>query len=101
VNSGNHAVAFACSVPAKRKSSAPPRSWRASQILKRAQILGDVEAPSRDAAEAAAVKQFELSAEQRKRLVVQERGERARGEAGGRGGLGLATDQEVLGEQQS
>jgi hypothetical protein len=38
------------------------------------QVLGDVEAPSREAAEAAAVEAFNLSANQRSRLVVQERG---------------------------
>jgi hypothetical protein len=37
-------------------------------------VLGDVEAASREAAEAAAVRQFNLDKDQRKRLVVQERG---------------------------
>jgi hypothetical protein len=37
-------------------------------------VLGDVEAPSREAAEATAVQTFNLSDEQRSRLVVQERG---------------------------
>jgi hypothetical protein len=36
-------------------------------------VLGNVEAPSREAAEAAAVRMFDLSPEQRIRLVVQER----------------------------
>jgi hypothetical protein len=49
------------------------RSLRASLIRKKAQVLGDVEAPSREAAEAAAVKAFNLDDEQRSRLVVQER----------------------------
>jgi hypothetical protein len=53
--------------------AAASRSWRASLIRKRAQVLGDVEAPSREAAEAAAVRAFNLTAEQRSRLVVQER----------------------------
>jgi hypothetical protein len=35
-------------------------------------VLGDVEAPSQEAAEAAAVRTFNLSPEQRSRLVVQE-----------------------------
>jgi hypothetical protein len=43
-------------------------------IRRRGQILGNVEAPSREAAEAAAVEAFNLNAEQRGRLVVQERG---------------------------
>jgi hypothetical protein len=52
----------------------PLRSWRVSLISKRAQILGYVDAPSREVAEAAAVSAFSLTDEQRKRLVVQERG---------------------------
>jgi hypothetical protein len=46
---------------------AASRFWRASLIRKRAQIFGDVEVPIREAAEAAA---FQLSAEQRSRLVM-------------------------------
>jgi hypothetical protein len=57
----------------KAKTSTRVRSWRASLIRKRSQVLGDVEAPSREAASAAAVKEFSLTAEQRRRLVVQER----------------------------
>jgi hypothetical protein len=48
------------------------RRWRASLILKRGLILGDVEAPTRERAEAAAVKEFNIPAERRNRLVVQE-----------------------------
>jgi hypothetical protein len=54
--------------------AAASRSWRASLIRKRAQVLGDVEATSREAAEAAAVRTFNLNDEQRSRVVVQERG---------------------------
>jgi hypothetical protein len=50
------------------------RSWRASLIRNKLQVLGEVEARNREAAEAAAVRTFNLSAEQRSRLVVQERG---------------------------
>jgi len=58
-----------------RSRAAPSRrSWRASLIRKRGQVLGIVEAASRAAAEAVAVRRFELSEEQRKRLVVQEQG---------------------------
>jgi hypothetical protein len=63
----------------RRSSDANPRaiasrSWRASLIRKRAaQILGYVNAPDRAAAEAAAVKAWSLDADQRSRLVVQER----------------------------
>jgi hypothetical protein len=58
----------------ERHGTAASRSWRASLIRKRAQVLGVVEAASREAAEAAAVRTFGLGNEQRKRLVVQERG---------------------------
>jgi hypothetical protein len=50
------------------------KTWRASLILKHGRILGTVEAASRQAAEAEAVKIFQLKADQRKRLVVQEQG---------------------------
>jgi len=50
------------------------RRWRASLIRKRSHVLGYVEARDRNAAELAAVAQFDVSEEQRKRLVVQERG---------------------------
>jgi hypothetical protein len=42
-------------------------------IRKRGQVLGDVEAPDMKAAELAAAREFKLTAEQRKRLVLQER----------------------------
>jgi hypothetical protein len=62
----------------RKPSNANPRatasrSWRASLIRRHGQVLGNVEAPSRKAAEAAAVRMFDLSPEQRIRLVVQER----------------------------
>jgi hypothetical protein len=41
------------------------RSWRASLIRKKGRVPGDVEAPSREAAERAAVRTFKLSPEQR------------------------------------
>ena len=50
------------------------RKWRASLVRRRARVLGDVEALTRQDAEAAAIKKFNLDAEQRSRLVVQERG---------------------------
>jgi hypothetical protein len=55
-------------VPAKKKS------WRVVIIRQRGQVLGDVEAPTRQAAEAAAVKRFRLSPEDRNRIVVRELG---------------------------
>jgi hypothetical protein len=63
--------------PLKTVGRKPPvaklRSWRVSMIRKRAQYLGTVEAPNEKAAEAAAVAEFDLSDEQRRRLVVKER----------------------------
>jgi hypothetical protein len=43
-----------------------PRSWRALLIRSKGQVLGDVDAPSRETAEAEAVRTFNLSPEQRK-----------------------------------
>jgi hypothetical protein len=65
-----------------RDARAEKKSWRASLIRKRSrylgfmsnQILGYVDAPDRASAEIAAVSAFSLTQEQRKRLVVQERG---------------------------
>jgi hypothetical protein len=57
-------------IQAPRKS----KIWRVTIIRSRGQVLGDVEAPTREAAEAAAVKRFSLSPEDRNRIVVQERG---------------------------
>ena len=62
----------------RKPSNANPRviasrSWRALLIRGKGQVLGDVDAPSREAAEAEAVRTFSLSPEQRSRLVVQER----------------------------
>jgi hypothetical protein len=61
-------------MPAKKKATAAKlRTWRVSIIRARAQFLGFVEAPDRQAAEAAAAKHFNIGEEQRTRLVVQER----------------------------
>jgi len=43
-----------------------------SLIRKRGEFLGHVEAPNREAAEAAAVEEVKLNAEQRKHLVLVE-----------------------------
>jgi hypothetical protein len=59
---------------ARQKSTAAKlRSWRVSIIRKRGQYLGTVEAPTEKAAEAAAIAEFDLADEQRRRLVVQKR----------------------------
>jgi len=57
---------------AKRKA-AKLRSWRVSILRSRAHYLGTIDAPNEKAAEAAAMKEFNLDGEQRKRLVVQKR----------------------------
>jgi hypothetical protein len=49
------------------------RSWRASLIRKRARVLGDVQASTREQAELAAIKKFNLDDQRRSWLVVQER----------------------------
>jgi len=54
-------------VPAKRR-------WRVIIIRNRGQVLGDVEAATRDAAKLAAIKAFGLNSEQRKRLLLLEYG---------------------------
>jgi hypothetical protein len=59
--------------PSRRPAAAKLRHWRVSILRNRAQLLGFVEAPDRQAAEAAAAKQFNISEEQRTQLVVQER----------------------------
>jgi len=57
----------------KKSGAAKLRSWRVSIIRKRGQYLGTVEALNEKAAGAAAVAEFDLSDEQRRRLVVSER----------------------------
>jgi hypothetical protein len=59
-------------VRGKRPSKSPDRVWRVSLIRKRTEFIGRVWAPNRKAAEGAAVEEFKLDDEQRKRLVVQE-----------------------------
>jgi len=50
--------------PAKKKTgTANLRTWRISILRNRVQFLGFVEAPNRQAAEAAAAKQFNISEE--------------------------------------
>jgi len=48
------------------------RTWRVAIVRKRGEYLGTVEAVDKEEAEAAAVKAFNLTDEQRERLVVQE-----------------------------
>ena len=58
--------------PSKRKAT-KLRSWSVSILRARAQYLGDVRAVDQKSVEAAAVLEFKLDQEQRKRLVVRER----------------------------
>lgn len=57
-----------------KKRAKETRTWAVSLIRKRGQFLGYVEAPDREVAEAVAVIKFDLSEEQRGRLVIQEQG---------------------------
>jgi hypothetical protein len=57
----------------KKATAAKLRNWRVVIIRNRAQFLGFVEARDRKTAEAAAAKQFDISEEERTRLVVQDR----------------------------
>ncbi len=59
---------------ASKTRPASPRTWGATLIRSRGQFLGYVEDAVAKAAEAAAMRAFNLSDEQRKRLVVRERG---------------------------
>lgn len=50
-----------------------PRSWRVTLIRNGGELLGYVDAADSTAAELAAIKAFDLSEEDRKRLIVRER----------------------------
>ena len=49
------------------------RSWRVIIMRSKGGHIGTVEAPDREAAEAVAIKQFELDQDQRRRLLIRER----------------------------
>ena len=57
-----------------QKTAAKLRAWTAIVLRQRGQRLGTVMAANERDAEAAAAVEFNLSDEQRKRLVVRERG---------------------------
>jgi hypothetical protein len=59
---------------ARRAKARPLRNWHVAIIRRRLDFLGFVKAPDHAAAEAEAVKQFKLTEEQRRRLVIEERG---------------------------
>jgi hypothetical protein len=65
-------------VPAKkitrqRPAAAKLRSWRVVLIRAKGEHLGTVEAPDRERARAAAIKDFDLDRDQRCRLLILER----------------------------
>ena len=64
---------IASSPKRRARTAAKLHNWHVSIIRKRGQYLGTVEAPNLKAAEAAAVKAFDLDDEQRGQLLVQER----------------------------
>jgi hypothetical protein len=58
--------------PMTRPPTPPPRrTWRVSIIRRRIEFLSHVEAPDKDAAVAAAIDQFGITADDRLRLVVE------------------------------
>ena len=56
--------------PKKKPTAEKLRAWRASLMRSRSQLLGVVYAPDEKSAEAAAIAEFKIGAEQRRRLVV-------------------------------
>ena len=63
---------MAMRTPKKKAAAAKLRNRRVSILRQRAHYLGNVQAPGERAAEAAAVAQFDLDQEERKRLAVRE-----------------------------
>jgi hypothetical protein len=56
--------------PKRKPTAARLKRWRISLMRSRGHHLGTVEAPDRKAAEAEAVRAFDLSEDQRRRLAV-------------------------------
>jgi hypothetical protein len=66
---------------ARKPAKASLRSWSVALVLlQRVQLLGFVDAANKEAAEAAAIKQFSLSEWQRRRLLLREAANLQRGE---------------------
>ena len=57
----------------KKPTAAKLRSWRVIIMRSRGEHIGTVEAPDRERAVAAAIKQFALDDDQRSRLLIRER----------------------------
>jgi hypothetical protein len=58
--------------PDRRATAAKPRPWLVSLMRARAHFLGIFYAPDYDAAEAAAIAEFKIGDDQRRRLIVRE-----------------------------
>jgi len=58
-----------CGHPKKKRTAEKLRAWRASLLRSRAHLLG-VYAPDEKSAEAAAIAEFKIGEDQRRRLVV-------------------------------
>jgi hypothetical protein len=58
----------------KKAAVSGPRSWTVSLLRSRGYYLGIIDALDAKAAEAAAIREFKLDPEQRKHLLVRERG---------------------------
>jgi hypothetical protein len=68
------AAAISSGMKSPKKKPTKLRNWRVAIMRARAHGLGIVAAPDQKAAEAEAVRGFGLSEEQRKRLLILERG---------------------------
>jgi len=58
--------------PKKKPAAGKLRAWRASLMRSRAHLLGIVYAPDEKSAEAAAIAEFKVDPDLRRRLVVRE-----------------------------
>jgi hypothetical protein len=56
--------------PKKKRTAEKLRAWRASLLRSRAHLLGIVYAPDEKTAEAAAIAEFKIGEDMRRRLVV-------------------------------
>jgi hypothetical protein len=68
----HHGVGMTPRRRAPKPTAAKPKAWHVSLMKARAHFLGIVYAPDQAAAEAAAVAEFKISEEQRRRLIVRE-----------------------------
>jgi hypothetical protein len=63
--------AYLRGMPSKKKPTAAKlRAWRAALLRSRAHLLGIVYAPDEKAAEAAAIAEFKIAEDMRRRLIV-------------------------------